>query len=317
MKLGRKQSEDPSDQQKPQKKKPKGIQVDKFEVSDNTVKFFAAKGLAKKQWVAVREIPVPEIEHIEHFDNELSVTWKGVTDSFFAKEKTDSFGKLVEQINGILENQRKAVETHEKNETNEKNEKTALRRSELLRVMNASIGIIDLSFDVLIGLQDKRINWQRLEDYSNGFGENVNFTWQSLPSLNLDFSKIASAVKTQVPNETSKEVFNILKVIYEYFNGLNSDEDVKESSPSFQTAKTLILAYFLLNDVLLGKFVGDKESSRETSELETALQSLAEANFKVDVEELKRSIDAISLEGDKQLVIEDNRTIFKRQLKSL
>jgi len=316
MNLKRNRSEDSSDQQKPRKKKVKGVEVGKFEVSDNTIRFFAAKGLGKKRWVAVREIPIPEIEHIENLDNELSVTWKGVTDSFFTKEKTDSFGKLVEQINGILENQRKTVETDEKNEKNAKNDKNALRRSELLMVINASIGIIDLSFDVLNGLQDKRINWQRLEGYSTGFGEYMNFTGQTLPPLTLDFSKIASAVKTQVPNETSKEAFNILKAIHEYFNSLNPDEDIKENSPSFQTTKTLISAYFLLNDLLLGKFVGDKENSRETSELETALQNLAKANFKVDVEELKRGIDAISLEYDKQTLVEDNRAIFKEQLKS-
>jgi hypothetical protein len=308
MKLRRKQSEDSSDQQKPKKKKPKGLEVGKFEVSDNTAKFFAAKGWGKKEWIVVREIPVLDIEHIENLDNELNVTWKGVTDSFFTKEKTDSFGKLVEQINGILEDQRKTVET---------NEKTALRRSELLSVINASIGIVDLSFDVLIGLQDKRINWQQLETFSNGFNENLKFTGQTLPPLNLDFSRIVPAVKTQVPNEASNEAFNILKATYEYFNGLNPDEGVKENPPNFQTVKTLILAYFLLNDLLFGKLVGDKEMTIETSELETALQSLAEANFKVDVEELKRSIDKINLEGDRQALIEDSRAIFKEQLKQL
>ena len=308
MKLKRNRSEDSSDQQKPRKKKPKGLEVGKFEVSDNTAKFYAAKGLGKKQWIVVREIPVLEIEHIENLDNELSITWKGVTDSFFTKEKTDSFSKLVEQINGILEDQRKTAET---------NEKTALRKSELLRVINASIGIVDLSFDVLIGLQDKRINWQQLEAYSNGFGENLNFTGQTVPPLNLDFSKIASAVKTQVPNEASKEAFNVLKATYEYINGLNPDEDIKENPPNFQTAKTLILAYFLLNDLLLGKFVGDKENGIETGELETALQNLAEANFKVDVDGLKSNIDKINLEGDKQTLIEDARAIFKEQLKQL
>ena len=308
MKLRRKQPEDSSDQQKPQKKKPKGLEVGKFEVSDNTAKFFAAKGFGKKQWVAVREIPVLEIEHVENSGNELSVTWKGATDSFFTKEKGDSFSKLVEQINGILENQRKTVET---------NEKAALRRRELLEVIKSSISTVDLSFDVLIGLQNKRIDWRQLEAYANGFSENLKFNGQTLPPLNLDFSKIASAVKTQAPNEASKEAFNVLKATYEYINGLKPDEDIKENLPSVQTAKTLILAYFLLNDLLFGKFVGDKETSKETSELETALQSLAEGNFKVDVEELKRGIDRISLEGNKQAVVEDNRAIFKEQLKQL
>ena len=84
-------------------KKQKGIQVSKVEVSDNIVKFFAAKGLLKKQWIVVKEIPLLEIEHIEKFGNELSVTWKGATYTFFSKEKTDLFSKLVDQVNGILE----------------------------------------------------------------------------------------------------------------------------------------------------------------------------------------------------------------------
>ncbi len=310
MKLRRNKSEDSSDQQKTQKKKPKGLQVDKFEVSNYTVKFFAAKGFGKKQWILVREIPVLEIDHIENMDNELSVTLKGaaVPELFFTNEKVDSFSKLVEQINGMLEDQRKTVET---------NDKTVLRRKELLGVVNTSITIIDLSFDVLIGLQGKRINWQKLEAYSNGFSENLNFTGQTLPPLNLDFSKIASAVNTQAPNEASKETFNILEATYEYFNGLNPDEDIKENPPNFQTTETLILAYLLVNDLVFGKMVGDKESSRETSELETALQKLAESNFKVDLEELKHGIDKISLEGEKQTIIDGNRAIFKEQLKQL
>ena len=100
MRLKRKQSSNSEGQEDPPKKKQKGIEVAKVEVSDNIAKFFAAKGLGKKQWIVVREIPVLEIERIEKFGNELSVTWKGVTDSFFTKEKTDLFSKLVDQVNG-------------------------------------------------------------------------------------------------------------------------------------------------------------------------------------------------------------------------
>ena len=114
MKLRRKQSNDSENQEDPQGKKQKGIEVAKVEVSDNVAKFFVAKGLGKKQWIVVREIPVLEIEHVEKFGNELSVTWKGVTDSFFTKEKIDLFGKLVDQVNIILEDQRKSKENNEK-----------------------------------------------------------------------------------------------------------------------------------------------------------------------------------------------------------
>ena len=292
MRLKRKQSNDSEGQEDPPKKKQKGIEVAKVEVSDNIAKFFVAKGLGKKQWIVVREIPVLEIEHVEKFGNELSVTWKGVTDSFFTKEKTDLFGKLVDQVNGILEDQRKSKEN------SEKEEKAALRRNELLGVINTSVGIIDQSFNVLIGLQEKRINWQRLEGYSNGFGKNLSFTGQTMPPLNLDFSKISSAIKSQLPKETSNEAYSILKAAYGYFNGLNLDDDPKENHPNFHDAKSVILAYFMLNDLLLGKVVGDKENNEEISQLESVLQNLAaETNFKVNIDELKSTINKIDVDS--------------------
>ena len=103
MRLGRKQSKDSAGQEDPPKKKPKSIAVSKVEVSDDVAKFFVAKGFLKKKWIVVKEIPLHEIEHIEKFGNELSVTWKGVTDTFFTKKKIDVFSKLVGQVNGILE----------------------------------------------------------------------------------------------------------------------------------------------------------------------------------------------------------------------
>jgi len=102
MKLRRKQSKDSAGQEESPKKKQKGIQVSKVEVSDDIVKFFVAKDLVKKKWIIVKEIPALEIEHIEKLGNELSVTWKGATDAFFTKGKTDLFSKLVGQVNGML-----------------------------------------------------------------------------------------------------------------------------------------------------------------------------------------------------------------------
>ena len=139
-----------------------------------------------------------------------------------------------------------------------------------------------------------------------------------MPPMNLDFSKIAPAVKSQLPKETSNEAFSILAAVYGYFDGLNPDEDQKENHPNFQDAKALISAYFMLNDVFLGKVVGDKENSAEVSQLEGALQNLAaETNFKVNVEELKGNIDKMALDSDKAKAIERSRKIFKEQLKQL
>ena len=285
------------------------VEVNKVEIADNTVKFFVAKGRRKKHWVIVKEIPVLEIEHIESSDNELTVTWKGATDLFCTKDKTGSFTALVEQVNGMLEEQR-----INQQKTAEVNEKNAQRKIELLEVIDKSIRIVDLSFDVLIGLQDKRISWQQIETVANGFGENLNFAGQTIPPLTLEYSKIGSAVKAQLPRDASKEAFNILGATYGYFDVLKPEEDIKENPLNFQTTKTLISAYFMLNDLLLSRFVGDKNNAREIGELEAALQSLAQVSFKVDVEALKSSI---GIEGEKQAVIDESRAIFKEQLKQL
>ena len=296
-------------EENPPKLKPKGLAVTKFEFADNTVKFFVAKGIRKKRWVVVKEIPVCEITGIEHFGNELSVTWKGVTDSFFMKKNAESFGKLCDAVKGMLEEQRKTLVN---------SEKASLRRNDLTGVINASIGIVDLSFDILMGLQEKRVNWSHLEGYSSGLGEKLSFNGQTMAPLNLDFSKISLTIKKQAAKETSKEAYSILKLIYGYFNGLSLDDDLKETCPNFQNARGVILAYYTLNDMLLGRVVGEKDNKKESLSLETVLQSLAnETNVKVNIEELKGSIDRMGVESDRESVIEDARSIFKEQLKLL
>ena len=71
----------------------------------------------------------------------------------------------------------------------------------------------------------------------------------------------------------------------------------------------------MLNDFLLGIVVGDKDNMEENSQLEIVLQNLAtEANFKVDIDDLKDCINKMGLNGDKESVIKRCRGIFKEQL---
>src|SRR5208283_1362316 len=236
-------------------------------------------------------------------------TSKGVAEAFHTKDKTGSFATFIEQVNAMLETQRSGQQ-----KTAETNQKTTQRKVELIAVIEKAVRIVDLSFDVLIGLQDKRIDWQQIETSASGLGESLNFTAQTLPPLNLEYVKIGSAAKAQTPKDASNEAFNLLKTAYRYFDNLNPEDDVKENQPNFQTTKNLVLAYFLVNDLLLGRFVGDKDNTREIHELDVALQSLAEANFIVNLEVLKGSLN---LEDEKQAVIEGTRAVFKEQLKYL
>jgi hypothetical protein len=107
-------------------------------------------------------------------------------------------------------------------------------------------------------------------------------------------------------------------LIYGYFNGSCLDDNLKETCPNIQNAVGVILAYHTLNDMLLGRVVGEKDNKKESLSLETVLQSLAnETNVKVNVEELKGSIDRMGVENDEESVVEDARAIFKEQWKLL
>jgi hypothetical protein len=196
--------------------------------------------------------------------------------------------------------------------------KVPLRRNEIIRVMDSSIRLIDLSFDILVALRDKRINWQRIDYNVRDFGENFRFVGKTIPPMNLDFLKLSLTTKNQLLRETTKEVRVILKEIYDYFDNLNLDEDIKESIPNFLSAKALILVYFNLNDLLLGKVVEDKDNKKEIHQLDSLLQILAKnTEFKLNIEELKSSIDEVIPETEFESVIDDCREIFKNKLKQI
>jgi len=176
-----------------------------------------------------------------------------------------------------------------------------------------------LSFDVLMGLHERRVNWAGLEGIADKLGSSWTFSGQTLAPLNLDFAKVSAAIKKQAPKETAKETFSILKLIYQYFDGLKPDANEKEKADlNLQNAKAGIVAYYTLNDLLLGKVVGEKDSEKEIYAFEGFLLGLAkESNVKVSFEDLRAKMDGLSGQMDDGSVVEQARGIFKEQLKLL
>ncbi len=226
--------------------------------------------------------------------------------------KTSSNYKTItvnlEIVSGMFEEQEKFVD----------DEKIELRQNELLFLIKASMRIIDLSFDILFNLNNQRINWEQLDYYFRGLGVNLVFIGRSMPSLNLDFQKLASAVKSRAPMETSKEVSDLLKNLFEYFGGLNLNDDYIEKVPNFQSSRATIEAYYTLNDLMLGKIVGDKDKKTESQQLENILQTLTTwSAFRIKTGELVESIENINRldsENDSDNNIENIRQIFKKHL---
>jgi hypothetical protein len=287
-------------------KKPKGLLVEKYELSNDVLKFFVAKGFPKKRWVQIKEIPVYEITSVESFGNELSISWNSSIYEFIFKKRNESFVMLRDQIRGLLEGQRK---------NNEITEKANQRKNNLNSLINSSIDIVDLSFNILMGLSRKKISWDILEGYIGSLETNLSFKEQTIEPLNMDFEDLFAAIKKQALKETSKEAFNILKTIYSYFDNLKAEDDL---NLDLQNAKTALLAYYTLNDLMFAKFVGGDADDKENLALESALVSLADkSNIKVSFQELNTSIDRLGVEGENQGIVEDTRAIFKGQLRLL
>jgi hypothetical protein len=283
--------------------------ISDYELSNDTLKFFNVKGLHKKHRILIKEIPVYEITKVEISRNELSVTVNGITDSFFRKDSFESLSQLRHRILDMLEERRKTLEF---------NEKTIIRKNDLISIIDASMSITDLSFDVLIELNEKRIDWNRLNGISAKFKENLTLSFKKLVPFQLDFSKISVAIDKKTAREISQEAYRILESTYGYFDHLVPEDDITGSHPNFKDAKVIIDSYFTLNDLLLGKIVGEKDSKKEKHYLENELQILdCDTKFKASPAELVTSIDKATPENDLDSIIEETRSMFREQLKQL
>jgi hypothetical protein len=274
----------------------------------NTIKFHIEKGKLKKRKEIAREIPIADIENIERVETELNITWKGVTDRFVV-EKAEFAGTIHEKITGALEAQRKTLE---------EKEAPKQKQNELPQVLGIAIKIIDSLFDILRSLQG-RINWNRMESYLKSTKENFRNFEDKKGTANLDFTKLSTAIKEHLPEEISKETYSILKSLYEYFNGLTSqNETLEQSHPNLHDAKTTILAYYTLNDIILGTIVGDEEIGKESNELAVMIDDLSKGtNLKINFDAIKDAINKLGMEKEKESVIEESRAVFMQQLKEL
>jgi hypothetical protein len=148
----------------------------------------------------------------------------------------------------------------------------------------------------------------------------LNFKPETLPSLDLSFTNISSAIESQAPQKISREAFSILKVVYEYFESLRPEDDIKEDFLNFQSVKAIIMSYYMLNDLMLAQVVGDRESARilkETNQLENALENLVSKNiFKLDVAALMADLEKELSEDNLNNFVENVRGVFKEALTS-
>lgn len=293
---------------KPKPKKLTGLKVAKYEVAEGKVKFFNMKGLFKKRWVVEKEFPIYEITVVETQADWLGLTWSNQVYQFILKSKSESFIKLQEQIQNLQGEQQKVKEL---------NELAAKRKADLLGLIGRSLPVVDSSFDILIGLHAKRVDWRQVEAHSQTLGASFSYKPITLPPLDLNFAAVATGVISQVAKDTSKETLTVLKAMHSYFDSLKPEDNLAEFNPNFEHAKAALLAYYTLNDLLLAKVVGEKDSKKEAAYLEELLKAFAGTEVKLDLAALLAAVDGAALETSRDGAIFEARALFKEQLKQL
>jgi hypothetical protein len=280
------------------------LPVTDAQILDNNINFYALKGIINKRLVITKKIPINEITNIENKENELIITWKNQTDRFLNRGNAELFSNLNYQV----DHQRKRKQV-----TKRDIKPDTQRRKELLGVINASIGVVDFAYDVLIALHEKSTNWQYLIDnFTKDIVQTLSLKEQTLPSLNLDFQNVSLAIKSQNAEETSKEAHNILAIIQAYFDGLNIDDDSTRGTLNVSNAKAIVSSYYSLNDLLLSKAVGESINTKSYSKLESALKILAgTGDFTGNVLEINRKINELDSENTSKIDIFGCRKMLK------
>ena len=286
-----------------------GLGSGKLEFIDNTIKFHISKGRLKKRTEVVREIPLADIEGMDRVGKEISVTWKGITDIFVIEEE-ESAGAIFKKIPKASREQKKVFEDKEV---------AKQERNEIGKTVSVTMNIVDSLFDILRSLHGW-VDWDRVDGFLKRSEENAaRLTDQDVKIIELDFTKLSSAIKEHLPEETSKETYNVLKLLHDYFGGLDSENEfLKEIHPNQYDAKTAIQAHYLLNDIVLGTILEDEEIGKEHDELLITLEDLAKgADLKININAVKNVIAKVGAEKGKESVIEKSRAVFRQQLKDL
>jgi hypothetical protein len=136
-------------------------------------------------------------------------------------------------------------------------------------------------------------------------------------------------VKARSFEATKEEIYLVLKSLFEFFNELTLANEAPEQAPPSLSdakktllrnyAKKAILAYFTLNDIILGITVADKEIDKETNELLTTLDDLSKqtGSTVMNVDVIKGAVDNLVAEKAKASTVEECRKLLKQQLKEL
>jgi hypothetical protein len=280
-----------------------------LEFAEGILRFSVERGRFKKKYDIVREIPLTDIDDVRLTGNKLSITWKGVADIFLIK-KPDVSAPIFDEVDSALKKQKEVVETEEAIPEAPK---------DLINLIKAAFEATESLFDILRNLHG-RVDWNCVGNMLKRSEEIV----RSIPSQNnvtlkVDFTKSESAVKNNRPEEISREAYEVLKSLNDYMNEAVLNHVLPpKTHPNYEDAKKMLLAFYILNDIVIAEIVEDKEISNERNQLAALMEDLAkttECSF--DIDAITKASERLANVKIEENMITENRMLFKQQFASL
>jgi len=282
-----------------------------LELSGNKLIFSVSKGFLRKKKVIVREISLSDIIDVKYSNARLIISWMGAytfREVFVAeKEKQEKLNKLAnlleETLRKLKEEEAKIKERRKKElerKVKEKLEKTIKIYLKAEETINALFGILRCLAS--------RAEWNRAEDYLKKFLDNAKSLQKLTPDLNMDLTKISLAVRGHYRQETLDEAYGILSDLYNYLFGKKISEQNKELEnihPNPEDLKDVILANYMLNDIVLGAIVEDSNIQKEIDHFLGLLEKINNNKvMEIEVSKIKEAMNRLFTEGEKEDVLE-------------
>jgi hypothetical protein len=181
--------------------------------------------------------------------------------------------------------------------------------SELNDIFNAYANIIDSLHDLLMDLHG-HTNWMDLENDLTRC-KLTKALEGKISTENLNLRNLSNLIMNKKAKEAANEIAALIETLHRDVLALKGKEVSGETQIGYSTLKSVLLAYFTLNDVLLGQALGDEELEKEKIELAKVLDGFSkETGTGLFVE----FTDRLRLQKTGKLPVDKSRALIRKQI---
>ena len=289
--------------------KPKKLNPATVELFNDMLRFHATMGRFKKRPELIKEFPIANIEGVSLTGKDFRVSSAGTAEVFLV-ESAEQAERVCKRVTEALDERRKTLEAMSV---------ASQKRNELAKTLGEAMDMVDSLFDVLLSLHGQ-VDWNRVDGHVRLFEERcASFKPPESHSALLDCTGLSEAAKARKPTGVSTDAVRLLKSLYDNFASKPvSDEFSEQLHPNVRDLQAVVLAYYALNDIVLGVRVGDKEITKESIGLVSMLGDLAKsANVGIDIDSFKKMLDQLISANARENLVSENRAMFRQQLREL